>query len=160
MKNTQTKIKKIIEKLIRNKETITCAESCSGGRIAAAITAVSGASEVFHGSVVAYSNDIKQRWLGVDNEVLETYGAVSRQCVEQMLTGVIKLADADYAVAVSGIAGPTGGTPQKPVGTVFIGIHTPSSQEVFHCFFHGNREEIQAQSVQFAMEKLTDRLNI
>lgn len=160
MKKVQTKTKKIIETLIRHKETITCAESCTGGRIAAAITAVSGASEVFHGSVVTYSNEIKHQWLGVDNAVLETYGAVSRQCVEQMLSGVLKLADAQYAIAVSGIAGPTGGTPQKPVGTVFIGIQTPVSQAVFPCFFHGDREEIQKQSVEFAIEKLADFLDI
>jgi nicotinamide-nucleotide amidase len=151
---------RIIKKLTENRQSVTCAESCTGGRIAAAITSVSGASAVFHGSVVTYSNEIKHLWLGVDEEILNTYGAVSRQCVEQMLTGVIHLAGADYAIAVSGIAGPTGGTPEKPVGTVYIGIQTPFSQEVFQCFFHGSREQIQNQSVAFALEKLAELLDI
>ena len=160
MKNITLLIEKIIEKLSAKKETVTCAESCTGGRIAAAITSVSGASEIFPGSVVTYANEIKHLWLGVDEEILSTYGAVSRQCVEQMLTGVIRLAGTDYAIAVSGIAGPTGGTPEKPVGTVYIGIQTPFSQEVFQCFFHGNREQIQDQSVSFALEKLAELLDI
>jgi nicotinamide-nucleotide amidase len=160
MKRYQNITEKIIEKLAENNQTITCAESCTGGRVATAITSVSGASAVFHGSVVTYANEIKHLWLGVKEEVLETYGAVSRQCIEQMLNGVIRLAGADYAIAVSGIAGPTGGTPEKPVGTVYIGIQTPFSQEVFQCFFHGEREQIQNQSVAFALEKLAELLDI
>ena len=160
MKDIQETTSKIIETLSQRGELITCAESCTGGRVAAAITAVSGASAVFHGSVVTYANEIKHLWLGVSQEVLDTYGAVSRQCVEQMLTGVINLAGAHYAIAVSGIAGPTGGTPEKPVGTVYIGIQTPFSQEVFQCFFHGNREQIQDQSVAFAIEKMAELLDI
>lgn len=159
MKNIRKKTKKIIEKLTLEKQTITFAESCTGGRIAAEFTAVSGASNILQGSVVTYSNEIKHRWLGVSLETLESQGAVSRACVDEMLDGVQELAGSDYAIAVSGIAGPTGGTEFKPVGTVYIGIMTPLSKEVFHCHFHGNREEVQEQSVIFAIERLYDILN-
>jgi len=153
-------IEKIIQRLTEQKQTITFAESCTGGRIAAAFTAVSGASAVLDGSVISYSNDIKHTWLGVDKEVLENFGAVSAQCVTQMLEGIKNLSGADYALAVSGIAGPTGGTKEKPVGTVYIGLQTPFSQEVFQCFFHGDRESIQEQSTTFAIEKLEEYLDI
>ena len=159
MKNIRSLTEKIIEKLTLEQRTITFAESCTGGRIAAEFTAVSGASNVLHGSVVTYSNDIKHRWLGVSLETLEKQGAVSKACVEEMLEGVQKLSVSDYAIAVSGIAGPTGATQLKPIGTVYIGIKTPFSKEVFHCHFHGNREQVQKQSVIFAIEQLNDILN-
>ena len=84
---------------------------------------------------MTYSNEIKHLWLGVEEKVLENYGAVSQECVSQMLEGIKNLAGSDYAIAVSGIAGPTGGTEEKPVGTVYIGLQTPFSQEVFSLFF-------------------------
>ncbi len=147
-------------KLTEQKQTVSFAESCTGGRIAAAFTSISGASSVLNGSVVTYSNEIKHKWLDVDNEVLENFGAVSSQCVSQMLEGIIKYSNANYALAVSGIAGPTGGTIEKPVGTVYIGVKSPHKQEVFQCFFHGDREQIQEQSTAFAIEKLGDVLEI
>ena len=121
---------------------------------------ISGASNILDGSCVTYSNDIEHLWLGVENEVLEKYGAVSPQCVSQMLEGIQRLAGSNYAIAVSGIAGPTGGTEEKPVGTVYIGLQTPFSQEVFHCNFTGLREAVQEQSTVFAIEKLAEILNI
>ncbi|WP_415407592.1 CinA family protein [Sulfurovum sp. CS9] len=160
MKNIHNIVEKIIQNLTEQNQTITFAESCTGGRIAAAFTAISGASEILDGSCVTYSNDIKHLWLGVENEVLDKYGAVSSQCVSQMLEGIQRLAGSDYAIAVSGIAGPTGGTELKPVGTVYIGLQTPFSQEVFHCNFSGPREAIQEQSTVFAIEKLAEILNI
>ena len=153
-------VEKIIQKLTEEKQTVSFAESCTGGRIAAAFTAISGASAILDGSVVSYSNDIKHTWLGVEKEVLENFGAVSSQCVTQMLEGIKNLSGADYTLAVSGIAGPTGGTDLKPVGTVYIGLQTPFSQEVFQCFFHGDREAIQEQSTAFAIEKLEEYLDI
>jgi len=159
MKNITNTTENIIRELKKNNQTITFAESCTGGRIAAAFTAISGSSAVLNGSCVTYSNEIKHLWLGVEETVLEKFGAVSQQCVAQMLEGIKNLAGADYAIAVSGIAGPTGGTELKPVGTVYIGIQTPFTQEVFHCFFHGNREQVQEQSVIFAIEKLSETLN-
>jgi len=160
MKTNNNNIEKIIQKLTKQKQTISFAESCTGGRIAAAFTAVSGASAILDGSVVSYSNDIKHTWLGVEKEVLENFGAISAQCVTQMLEGIKNLSGADYALAVSGIAGPTGGTELKPVGTVYIGLQTPFSQEIFQCFFHGDREAIQEQSTTFAIEKLEEYLDI
>jgi len=151
---------KIIQKLIKQNHTISFAESCTGGRIAAAFTSVSGASAVLDGSVVTYSNDIKHQWLGVEKEVLENFGAVSAECVYQMLEGVKKLSGADYALAVSGIAGPTGGSESKPVGTVYIGLLTPSSKEVFDCLFEGDRETVQEQSTSFSIQKLGEVLEI
>ena len=160
MKINNNNIEKIIQKLTEQKQTVSFAESCTGGRIAAAFTAISGASSVLDGSVVSYSNDIKHTWLGVEKEVLENFGAVSSQCVTQMLEGIKNLSGADYTLAVSGIAGPTGGTDLKPVGTVYIGLQTPFSQEVFQCFFHGDRVAIQEQSTAFAIEKLEEYLDI
>ena len=160
MKINYTHIEDIIKKLTTQNQTISFAESCTGGRLAVAFTSVSGASAVLDGSVVTYSNAIKHTWLDVDNEVLEKFGAVSSQCVSQMLEGIKNLSGADYTLAVSGIAGPTGGTKEKPVGTVYIGLQTPFSQEVFQCFFHGQREHIQEQSTAFAIDKLAEVLNI
>ena len=160
MKNIDNIVEKIIQNLTERNQTITFAESCTGGRIVTAFTAISGASNILHGSCVTYSNNIKHLWLGVDEEVLEKFGAVSQPCVAQMLEGIQRLAGSDYAIAVSGIAGPTGGTELKPVGTVYIGLQTPFSQEVFHCNFSGTREAIQEQSTVFAIEKLAEILNI
>jgi len=160
MKNIRKLTEKIIHELTKKGQTISFAESCTGGRIAAAFTAISGASEVLHGACVTYSNDIKHQWLGVSNEILENYGAVSEPCVAQMLEGIQKMTGSDYAIAVSGIAGPTGGTEFKPVGTVYIGIKTPFDQKVYHCHFNGSREDVQEQSTLFAIEKMAEVLEI
>jgi len=160
MTNTHTIIEKIILKLTEENQTVSFAESCTGGRIATAFTAIPGASAILNGSCVTYSNEIKHLWLGVENAVLEKHGAVSSQCVSQMLEGIQKLAMSDYALAVSGIAGPSGGTELKPVGTVYIGLKTPFSQEIFHCNFSGQREAVQEQSTLFAINKLGEILNI
>jgi len=160
MKINYTNVEKIIKKLASQNQTVSFAESCTGGRIAAAFTSISGASAVLDGSVVTYSNAIKHQWLGVDNEVLEKFGAVSSQCVSQMLKGIKNISNADYTLAVSGIAGPSGETEGKPVGTVYIGLQTPLKQEIFHCFFSGNREQIQEQSTEFAIKKIAEVLKI
>jgi len=160
MKNIKELTRKVIEILTKKGQTISFAESCTGGRISAAFTAISGASEVLHGACVTYSNDIKHQWLGVTQEVLEDHGAVSEPCVAQMLEGIQKMTGSDYAIAVSGIAGPTGGTEIKPVGTVYIGVKTPFDQQVFHCRFDGPREAVQEQSTQFAIEKMGEVLKI
>ena len=160
MKIKYPNIQQIIKKLALSHQTISFAESCTGGRLAVAFTSISGASEVFHGSVVSYSNDIKETWLGVTHETLEKHGAVSAQCVQEMLQGIVNMSSSDYAIAISGVAGPTGGTADKPVGTVYIGVHSPSKQEVFKCLFDGNRDEVQEQSTVFAIAKLTKVLKI
>jgi len=108
--------------LLDNNMTVSTAESCTGGRIASMITSVPGSSAWYRGSVVAYDNSIKTRVLGVDPAVISRYGAVSEETVRAMAEGMRSLASTDYAVAVTGIAGPTGGTPEKPVGTVWIAV--------------------------------------
>ena len=156
-------VEKIIEKLASENQTISFAESCTGGRLAVTFTAVSGASKVFHGSVVSYSNDIKHAWLGVKQQTLNEHGAVSSQCVEEMLSGIATMTQSiksDYAIAISGIAGPTGGTKEKPVGTVYIGLLSPFKKEVFKCLFDGSRDEVQEQSTAFAIDKLAEVLKI
>lgn len=161
MENLKQTIEELIRQLAENKQTVSFAESCTGGRIAAAMTSVSGSSEVLHGSCVTYSNEIKEKWLGVPTDILETKGAVSRECVEHMLTGMEKMAGSDYTLAVSGIAGPTGGTKRKPVGTVFIGIRTPDDKsEIHHCLFEGDRNTIQDQATAFALGLLQKKLNL
>jgi len=153
-------IEEIVEILKSRKESITFAESCTGGRIACIFTSIAGVSAVFNGSVVSYSNEIKSRWLGVREETLIKYGAVSRECVEEMLYGVLELADANYAIAVSGIAGPSGGSLEKPVGTVFIGVLKRDTNRVLieKFLFKGNRDSIQNQSVEMAFSLLKNIL--
>ncbi|MFK7733333.1 MAG: CinA family nicotinamide mononucleotide deamidase-related protein [Pseudomonadales bacterium] len=110
----------IVQCLAERGEQIALAESCTGGLIASMITSVPGSSAVFEAGIVSYSNTIKQSQLGVSEKTLEQFGAVSEQCVREMAAGVLSLSNADYGVAVSGIAGPDGGTEEKPVGTVWI----------------------------------------
>ena len=148
----------IINRLKQSNKTITFAESCTGGRIAAEFTAVSGASSILNGSVVSYANEIKSQWLGVKEETLIQYGAVSKETVEEMLTGILKMASADYAIAVSGIAGPTGGTNEKPVGTVYIGIKNNEHSVVQLHHFKGDRESIQKQATKRAITLLENNL--
>ena len=156
--NTKQNTIEIIDTLKKRNQTITFAESCTGGRVASAFTAISGASAVFNGSVVSYANEIKSAWLEVKEQTLIEHGAVSKECVEEMLNGVIKMASADYAIAVSGIAGPTGGSKNKPVGTVFIGIQTKEKVIVEHHLFKGDRESIQEQAKDTAIALFKNNL--
>ena len=160
MENIKNITEKIIQKLTEEEQTVSFAESCTGGRIATAFTAISGASNILNGSCITYSNEIKHQWLGVELDILNRFGAVSKECVSQMLDGIQKMAQSNYALAVSGIAGPTGGTESKPVGTVYIGLLTPDKKEIFHFNFKGNREKIQDQSTLFAIDKLAQALKI
>jgi nicotinamide-nucleotide amidase len=148
----------IINILKERNETITFAESCTGGRIASSFTAISGASSVLNGSCVTYSNEIKSKWLGVKEEILIDHGAVSEECVEGMLTGIIKFANADYAIAVSGIAGPLGGTVEKPVGTVYIGILNQTNIIIEKHLFKGDRDSIQTQATDTAITLFKKKL--
>lgn len=116
--------------LLKNKETISTAESCTGGAIASLITSVPGASVYFQGSIVSYSNDVKQSFLNVKKDTLEKYGAVSEETVKEMLSGLLQKMNTTYGIAVSGIMGPDGGTDDKPVGTVFIAVGNKESHTV------------------------------
>ena len=140
--------------------TIATAESCTGGRLAAALNALSGSSAYYMGSVVAYDNSIKEQVLGVQRDTLMQYGAVSEQTVLQMAEGVRTLMHTDFAIATSGIAGPTGGTPDKPVGTVWIAWATPIGTEA-QCFHFGasrEREQITLRAVTEALVHLVKSL--
>lgn len=112
----------VVKKLIEQKKTVATAESCTGGLVSKRITEVSGSSGVFECGVCSYANRIKNKILGVDNETLNTVGAVSPETAEQMAQGVRKLANADFGISTTGIAGPTGGTKDKPVGLVYFAV--------------------------------------
>ncbi|MEA9392740.1 nicotinamide-nucleotide amidase [Acerihabitans sp. TG2] len=137
---------------------VTCAESCTGGWVAKSITDIAGSSAWFERGFVTYSNQAKTDMLGVKTSTLSLHGAVSGPVVLEMAAGALKVAAADYALAVSGIAGPDGGTVQKPVGTVWFGIashnQAPFSQ-LMH--FAGGRDEVRRQAVHFALKTLLDR---
>ncbi|MCL4974518.1 CinA family protein [Neisseria meningitidis] len=144
----------IARNLTKKRQTVSCAESCTGGMLAAAFTSVAGSSQWFDQSFVTYSNKAKEDRLGVLPETLLEYGAVSRQTVYEMARGAQIAAQADYAVGISGIAGPGGGSESKPVGTVWFGFAFPggSCEEIRR--FDGNRESVRAQAVAFALERL------
>lgn len=108
--------------LKEKKMSLSTAESCTGGGVAALVTSVPGSSEYFKGGIVAYSNEVKMRLLGVSPEMLEKHGAVSRETVIEMVRGAMKTLKTDCAVATSGVAGPGGGTPEKPVGTIWMAV--------------------------------------
>ena len=146
--------------LKERQQTIATAESCTGGRLAAALNAQSGSSAYYMGSVVAYDNRIKEQVLGVAHDTLMEYGAVSEQTVREMAEGVRALMNTDYAIATSGIAGPTGGTKDKPVGTVWIAWATPTGTEA-RCFHFGvarEREQITMRAVNEALVRLVECL--
>jgi nicotinamide-nucleotide amidase len=147
----------ILGNLLKDRQqTIATAESCTGGRLAAALNAQSGSSAYYMGTVVAYDNSIKEQVLGVQRDTLIAKGAVSERTVCEMAEGVRALMCTDYAIATSGIAGPTGGTPDKPVGTVWIAWATPIGTEA-ECFHFGvarEREQITQRAVTAALVKM------
>ena len=147
-------------KLDERGEKITFAESCTGGLIASYLTKIAGSSSVFDGSVVSYANKIKSEWLGVDDRVLEKFGAVSEETVQQMLLGILEISGSDYAIAVSGIAGPTGATKTKPVGTVFIGVGDKNGKfSVERVQLNGDREQVQYQTMLHSIRLLIKFFN-
>ena len=140
--------------LTEHKQTIATAESCTGGRLAALLNEQSGSSAYYMGSVIAYDNSVKQQVLGVKAETLATDGAVSEATVRQMAEGVRRLLHTDYAIATSGIAGPTGGTEAKPVGTVWIAWATAEGTSAECCHFGGDRAQITQNAAMAAVGKL------
>lgn len=145
---------KVVFKLKEKGFHVTCAESCTGGMIASALVNVAGVSEVLNESYVTYANSAKHKLLGVEEEALRTYGAVSRQVAEQMARGAARASGAEVAVAVTGIAGPDGGTPEKPVGLVYIGCIVKGKLLVTENHFKGSRLEIRKQTARAALELL------
>lgn len=148
----------IAEHLTSRRQTVTCAESCTGGLLAGALTSVPGSSQWFHQSFVTYSNQAKQDRLGVMPDTLLKHGAVSRETVYEMARGAKAVAQADYALSISGIAGPGGGSAAKPVGTVWFGLATPEGSFEQIVLFTGDREAVRAQAVEYALVFLAEHL--
>jgi len=143
--------------LVEQGSSVTTAESCTGGLVSATLTGVAGSSDWFSCAWVTYSNDAKNQLLGVPKPLLEAHGAVSQQVVEAMASGARERAGSTLAVAISGIAGPGGGSPEKPVGTVWIGWSSPVLCDS-ECFqFAGDRETVRIRSVHAAIMGLEAR---
>ena len=141
----------LVKELTKRNATITTAESCTGGWISGRIVNASGASAVFNQSFVTYSNEAKQNLLGVKKETLDTLGAVSEETAKQMAEGAAKAAGAQIALSSTGIAGPDGGTPEKPVGLVYLGCYCMGQTLVERHVFPGNRSDIRNAAVEAAL---------
>lgn len=148
----------IVEKLKQKHWKITTAESCTGGMVADMLVNVAGVSDVFSEGYITYANEAKHRILGVSEDTLTSYGAVSRQTACEMAEGAALIAHAEASIAVTGIAGPDGGTKEKPVGLVYIGTHIPGKTMVSENHFHGSRREIREQTVEAALLQMLDSL--
>ncbi|MCR4903135.1 MAG: CinA family protein [Butyrivibrio sp.] len=144
----------LVEQLKKEGMTITTAESCTGGLIAAAITDVPGSSEVFKRAFITYCDEAKHEMLGVSEEVLRTETAVSERVASEMAEGAAKAAKADCAISVTGIAGPGGGSADKPVGLVYIGIYVKGKKLVVKHVFEGTRSEVREQAVRSAVHSM------
>ena len=149
----------LAEKLKHRQLTLATAESCTGGMIAARCTDLPGSSMWFDRACVTYSNQAKQSMLGVTTETLEQCGAVSEACVQEMLAGLLCIADIGAGIAVSGVAGPDGGSIEKPIGTVWFAIGVKDqSTATFLQHFPGDRQAVREQACTFALEKLLEML--
>ena len=140
----------IAELLIRNQMTVTTAESCTGGLVAGRLINAAGISAAYRQGYITYANEAKHKLLGVKNKTLRKHGAVSRQTAKQMAKGAAA-AKADAAISVTGIAGPDGGTKEKPVGLVYIGCYVQGKVTVKECHFSGSRSEIRQATVESAL---------
>jgi len=144
----------IIETLSKSNKKLTFAESCSGGLLNYYFTKNNGASKIVEGSLVTYSNNLKENWLAVEEKTLEEFGAVSSEVVFQMSDGAMNVSHADYALSISGIAGDSGGSEFKPVGTGYIGVRSKTTHKEIRLNLNGDRNYIQEQSVLFAIKML------
>ena len=158
LKKEEAPESRLVKLLLEKDLQITCAESCTGGMITSLLVNVPGVSEILMESYVTYSNEAKHRLLGVEQEALSKYGAVSQQVAFQMAEGAARAAGADAAIAVTGIAGPGGGTAQKPVGLVYIGTYLCGNIRVTENHFLGERYEIRRQAAEAALLQLTAQL--
>jgi nicotinamide-nucleotide amidase len=144
----------VLDQLRTRTARLVIAESCTGGLLGGRITAIPGASDVFIGGVIAYDNVVKSGTLDVRPELLEQYGAVSEQVVTAMAEGVQRQFAVDAALAITGIAGPSGGTPEKPVGTVWLAVRFGAESRALQRIFPGDRGEIRARAAQAALDLL------
>ncbi len=142
--------------LVVRQLTVSTAESCTGGLLSHMLTSVSGSSQYFIGGVIAYSNEIKVKALGVSQAILVEHGAVSQYSALAMAKGIRQSFQTDIGLSTTGIAGPTGGTPEKPVGRVWIGISTPEKTIAYENHFSGDRDDIKHQTVSVLLSILLD----
>ena len=154
----------LVQELTAANKAVATAESCTGGWVAKAITDIAGSSAVFGYGVVSYANGAKESILGVNNQTLEDHGSVSAEVVAEMANGALRLSGADISVAVSGVAGPTGGSKEKPVGTVWFAwaIRDGANANIdTHCeYFSGDRDLVREASVAYALQGLRERINV
>lgn len=150
-----TLAERLVELLKARGLTCATAESCTGGGVGSALTAVPGSSAVFLGGVISYANAVKHDVLGVSAVTLDTVGAVSPETAAQMAEGARRLTKADLAVSVTGIAGPDGGSAEKPVGLVWFGLATPGGTRTERAIFAGDRAAVREQAVRHALGMLT-----
>jgi PncC family amidohydrolase len=148
------------ELLVQRGLRLAVAESCTGGLISHRITNISGSSRYYLGGVTAYANEAKMQLLRVSQDTLELNGAVSAETVLQMARGVRQALGADIGISTSGVAGPTGGTPEKPVGTTWIGFSTAEGEEARHFLFQGERLSVKEQAAEAALQLLADHLQV
>ena len=144
--------------LCNNKLTISTAESCTGGMVAAKLISYPGISSSFLEGAVTYSNEAKIKRLGVKKETLDRYGAVSKETAKEMVEGIAKESSSNTSIATTGIAGPGGGTKEKPVGLVYIAVHMNGYTKVEKCNFNGGREEVRMAATNYALEMLKNEL--
>ena len=158
MGTERTLEEEVVELLTQRKLTITTAESCTGGLIAGTIVNAAGASDVLNEGYITYSNEAKERLVHVSHKTLETYGAVSEQTAREMAEGAARAAGADAALSATGIAGPGGGTAEKPVGLVYVGCFLNGETTVQECHFTGDRMENRLQTVNTALRMMKEAL--
>lgn len=155
---TKNLLKKFFDFFIKNNLTLVLAESCTGGKFAEYITSKSGSSKIFKGSFVTYSNELKNKILNVSLNTINKFGAVSKECVLEMSKGLKDITKADVYLSISGIAGPTGGTREKPVGMVYFGLIIDEQEYTFKKIFNGEREDVREQAVYFSLWKILELL--
>ena len=148
----------VITMLEERGETVAVAESCTGGGLGALITSEPGASTVFLGGVIAYGNGVKEAALGVSGEVIATHGAVSPEAAEAMADGAVRVTGSDWGLSVTGIAGPGGGTPDKPVGLVYVGVVGPGTDAVAELRLRGGRDQVRARAAALALHRLREAI--
>ena len=154
----QQQLQNLASNLATQNLKVTCAESCTGGLLAANLTRLPGSSAWFDMGFVTYSNEAKQQMLNVNPSTLAHYGAVSEEVVREMALGALISSKADYALSISGIAGPTGGSEEKPVGLVWFGLASKKRIWAESKIFNGDRDQIRAQAVQHAVQLLLSKL--
>lgn len=148
----------VIDIVAKQKSTLSFAESCTGGLLSATLTKKSGISQIFLGSIVSYSNSMKIDCLGVPKQEIETHGAVSEEVALSMAKGIQQKSGSTWSVSVTGIAGPGGGSDEKPVGTVCFGLVGPKISNTYKEFFSGDRESVQNSSMNFVWNILMEHL--